>query len=238
MKNLRTQFTDPQLGQIYILSRANARNITMRVRPDGIYVTTHPFATLKHVRDVLDKFRGRLAAKQQKLPPQPIYDLHFRIETDCFQLHFETTSLQRFSLSSKPGTEIIYCPSDTDFRTKDMQEWLHKVVCEALRKQAQLYLPKRLEYQSQRCGLPFNKVSIRSSQSRWGSCSSQKNISLSYYLMTLPSRLIDAVLIHELCHTVEMNHGPRFWTLMDKFTDGQAANLTKKIRQHRTDITS
>lgn len=236
MKNLRTQFSDPQLGTIYVLSHPNARHVTMRVKSDGIYVTAHPFATLSHIKEVLDEFRERLSVKQQQLPSRPVYDLDFKIETDCFQLHFDETPRQQFALTSKPGSEIIHCPAGTDFKAEGMQEWLHKVVCEALRKQAQLYLPQRLAYQSERCGLPFKKVSIRSSQSRWGSCSSQKNISLSYYLMTLPARLIDTVLIHELCHTVEMNHGPRFWALMDKYTNGQAAALTHEIRQYRTEI--
>lgn len=236
MKNLRTQFTDPELGQVYVLSRSNARNITMRIKPDGIYVTVHPLASMSHIKEVLEEFRGRLMAKQKKLIPRPTYDLLFKIETDCFQLHFQTTGGKHFSMTYQPGKTTINCPADTDFQAEGMQEWLHKVVCEALRKQAQIYLPKRLEYQAKRCGLTYSKVSIRGSQSRWGSCSSQKNISLSYYLMTLPAHLIDAVLIHELCHTVEMNHGPRFWALMDRFTNGRSAQLTAEIKRYRTEI--
>lgn len=236
MKSIRKHYTDADLGEIYILSRTNARHITMRVKSDGIYVTAHPLTPVDHILEVLDEFRSRLKARQAKLTPRPIYDFKFKIETDCFQLHFQPTENTCFTLSSKPGQEIIYCPSTTDFRGQQMQEWLHKVVCEALRKQAKLFLPQRLAYQAKRCGLDFNKVSIRSSQSRWGSCSSQKNISLSWYLMTLPLHLIDAVLIHELCHTVEMNHGPRFWALMDKFTNGQSRRLQAEIKRYRTEI--
>lgn len=236
MKSIRTQFTDAELGNIYILARTNARNITMRVRQDGIYVTAHPLTSVSHIKDVLEEFRSRLKARQQGMAPRPKYDFNYKIETDCFRLHFQPTDGTRFSLTSKPGQEIIYCPSTTNFDGMEMQEWLHKVVCEALRKQAKLFLPQRLEYQANRCGLTFNKVSIRSSQSRWGSCSSKKDISLSYYIMTLPLRLIDAVLIHELCHTVEMNHGPRFWALMDRFTNGRAKRLNAEIKQYRTEI--
>jgi predicted metal-dependent hydrolase len=56
----------------------------------------------------------------------------------------------------------------------------------------------------------YTGVTVRNTQSRWGSCSAQKHINLSLSLMLLPEHLIDYVLLHELCHTVEMNHGERF----------------------------
>lgn len=234
MKNLRSVYVDSELGNVYIFARSNARNITMRLKPDGIYVTASPFATLSHVKDVINEFRPRLFAKLKEMQPHTFFDGTFSLKTDCLSLTFQPIPGQKFMITSRPGIEIIHYPNDTDFRKNGMQEWLKKVVCEALRKQAKLYLPNRLEYLSKHCGLNFNNVTIRGSESRWGSCSSQKNISLSYYLMTLPGRLIDAVLIHELCHTVEMNHGPRFWALMDNYTAGQAKQLTEEIKRYRT----
>lgn len=94
-------------------------------------------------------------------------------------------------------------------------------------------LPGRLAFLSARHELPYTKVSINAARTRWGSCSSRKSINLSLFLMLLPSRLIDYVLLHELCHTREMNHGPRFWALLDKLTQGQALALRKELRCFR-----
>ena len=119
---------------------------------------------------------------------------------------------------------------------ENLQNWLRKVIEESLRRNAKSILPPRLEHLSAQCGLSYASVKINSSQGRWGSCSARKNINLSYYLVLLPSHLIDYVLLHELCHTREMNHGERFWDLLNRFTDGKALALRKELKKYRTEI--
>jgi predicted metal-dependent hydrolase len=101
---------------------------------------------------------------------------------------------------------------------------------ETLRKEARAYLPAELRRLAETHGFRYNRLAIRKSRTRWGSCSSKKNINLSLFLMILPPHLIEYVLLHELCHTVEMNHGPRFWELLNRYTDGRAKALQKELR--------
>jgi len=107
---------------------------------------------------------------------------------------------------------------------------------ENFRRQAKLTLPPRLQALAAARGLHYQRVSIHKSRTRWGSCSSKGNISLSLYLMILPSYLQDYVMQHELTHLIEMNHGPRFWELLNEVTDGKALQYRKEMKEYNGSI--
>ncbi len=63
-------------------------------------------------------------------------------------------------------------------------------------------------------GFVYNRVAIKDARSRWGSCSQKKNLNFNYRLVFLPPHLVDYIIVHELCHLKEFNHGPNFWVLV------------------------
>lgn len=82
--------------------------------------------------------------------------------------------------------------------------------------QGRHHLPPWLEAVSRELALPFQGVTIRGQKTRWGSCSAKGNISLNYALMLLPPEQVRYLLIHELCHTVHLNHSRAFWSLVER----------------------
>ncbi|MDR3328515.1 MAG: M48 family metallopeptidase [Prevotellaceae bacterium] len=119
-------------------------------------------------------------------------------------------------------------------KNKEQEQRLHHFSeedVERLRRQAKQFLPQRVAALAARHGLSYSRITIKNIHSRWGSCSAQNNLNFSIYLMHLPDDLVDHVILHELCHTVHKNHGPKFWALLDSLTNGaakqQAALLTK-----------
>lgn len=101
-----------------------------------------------------------------------------------------------------------------------------------LRAQAKAYLPGRVAELAARFGFRYNALHIRCTRSKWGSCTSECNISLSLFLMTLPQHLSDYVIIHELCHTVHHNHSEKFHALADKCMQGREQALRKELRNY------
>ena len=83
------------------------------------------------------------------------------------------------------------------------------------RQAAKEYIPKRVAYYAQLLDVTYATISIRDQKTRWGSCSSKGNLSFSWRLILAPPKVLDYVVVHELCHRREMNHSPRFWALVE-----------------------
>lgn len=84
-----------------------------------------------------------------------------------------------------------------------------------LKKDARLYFREKAEYYSKIMGLKYGRITITSAQKRFGSCSSQGNISFSYRLMLYPEEAREYVVVHELAHLKEMNHSKRFYKIVE-----------------------
>lgn len=99
----------------------------------------------------------------------------------------------------------------------------------------------RLLYWNQWYGYSWQRVAIRNQRRCWGSCSSKKNLNFSYKLQFLPPCLHDYVVVHELCHLEELNHGEQFWALVEKTIPdyvARRARLRALEQTHGTSIES
>lgn len=105
-----------------------------------------------------------------------------------------------------------------------------KARIEELRRAAKADLPDRIGRISRITGLKYNKLTIRASRTKWGSCTGTNNISLSLFLMVLPEHLRDFVIVHELCHTVHHDHSPKFHALVDRLVGGNEKALNRELK--------
>lgn len=80
---------------------------------------------------------------------------------------------------------------------------------------AKEYIPKRVDYYHAFTGGRYTKITIRDQKTRWGSCSSNGTLSFSFRLMMAPPRVLDYVVVHELCHLTYMNHSKEFWNMVE-----------------------
>lgn len=233
---MNTFIEDKELGRLVVRVNARARRLTFRTKSDAIYVTVPPGTTTAEIEHAIHSLRHKLRSAQQRLPETQLIDLNFRIDADCFTLSLVGGQKEKFLAHSELGKMTIVCPPNTDFDDAQLQHWLRKVIEESLRRNAKAILPSRLSQLSAQHNLPYHSVKINSSKGRWGSCSAKKAINLSYFLLLLPNHLIDYVLLHELCHTREMNHSRRFWNLLDAMTQHQALALRAQLKDYNTGI--
>ena len=77
----------------------------------------------------------------------------------------------------------------------------------------------------------YNRISIKNHRSRWGSCSSKRNLNFNAKIALLPSHLAEYIVVHELCHLKEMNHSRRFWQRVEgKYP--QYKNARKELKSY------
>jgi predicted metal-dependent hydrolase len=86
-------------------------------------------------------------------------------------------------------------------------------------------------------GQEVRRVSVRDTKSRWGSCSGRGNLSFSWRLILTPEPVIHYVVAHEVAHLAEMNHGPRFWRLVERLSP-DSPTPRAWLKQHRTRLLS
>jgi len=164
---------------------------------------------IPEIGEVLLEKSGR--AKHMNLSIRPLHGVRVAIPA-----HVSFAAAEAFARSKTdwlmkhlPRTKAL--EKEIARRRRDMPaDWIDPAA-------ARKILVERLDKLSQKCGLSYNRVFVRNQKTRWGSCSARKNINLNVNLVLLPEVLMDYAILHELAHTRELNHGPKFWSLLERF---------------------
>lgn len=104
------------------------------------------------------------------------------------------------------------------------------------KEKARLLVLTKLEYFNQFYNFRYGKVAIRNQKSRWGSCSKVGNLNFNYKIIYLPEKMVEYLIVHELCHLREFNHSPRFWELVGKKIPDYRV-IRKELRKKQIEIT-
>lgn len=212
-----------------------ARRINFRVTPeDGltIVVPRHCRQEAIHLalaekKTWIEKSLGWAAEQRQLLAARPPLVIPIHIDLPALA--------EAWRLETNPTASSSARVTETGFRTLRLSGKTFDTAAAAaalrrwLSRRARQSLEPRLRLLAGRHGFTAGDVSIRNQRSCWASCSPSGMVSLNVKLLFLPPALVDYVLLHELCHTVQLNHSRRFWTLV--------ATVDPDFRRHRRDLT-
>ncbi|MBQ0059805.1 MAG: M48 family metallopeptidase, partial [Lachnospiraceae bacterium] len=113
-------------------------------------------------------------------------------------------------------THVIKMKAKRAVARRDGQDKLTEEECKELAKKARAVLSQKTAYYAQLIGVTYGRIAIRCQKTRWGSCSGAGNLNFNYLLMLAPEEVQDYVVVHELCHRLEMNHSKAFWNQVAK----------------------
>lgn len=226
-------FEHPELGLVQLRTRMSARRQIIKVTQNLVIITV-PSGFEDSVFPLSEEIIDKILRLRQKMVKRS-GDGRFKIEEEIATMTFrvvigrqENSKIRVYGARLDDGVLRINMPVGVDIEADMVQKALKRIVLKFLRMEAERVLPQKMDYWSKQCGLDYRSLKVDSAKSRWGCCSSHKDIKLSYYLLLLPERLVDYVIVHELCHTREMNHGPRFKALLHSyFNDYAAIELAK-----------
>lgn len=144
-----------------------------------------------------------------------------KISTQPKQLNLKTLN-EQWDIIYKEGKQgtIGYSeqPNHCLLLTGEIQsdKLVNKIIGLFLKNKARLLFPEMMNEIASQHGFHYSGMTLRGQKTRWGSCSSRKKLNINYKLLLMPEQVTRYVFIHELCHTVEMNHSAKFWQLVKK----------------------
>lgn len=217
----RLTLVDGRVLDYQVRQSARAKYLRMQLHPDKGLVVTQPLgigmpqvhawvnSQLAWVTTTLDKIERDIppATSDSPLPER----LELLANGESLRVIYTPTARRNIGLDYVADHTLTLSGaiSDPEHCQLALRHWL--------RGYANIHLGKQLQQLVAETGLHYSSYSVKHQQSRWGSCSSSGNINLNAKLMLLPPDWVRYTLIHELCHTVEMNHSTRFWALVAKF---------------------
>ena len=210
-----------------IRKSSRAKRIGLRVLPGhGLEVVLPPHADPACVPGILARYRNwidKAVARMQSRQPEAVQAevptmLVLKGGSEVIEIR------SPHSTSHAPASEHspVRIHSDALRRTLALPrslsggdlastlDWLR----EWIREEARRYLGKMLASLADECGFRYTSLSIRFQRTRWGSCSMRGSINLNACLLFLPEKLVRYILLHELCHTRQLNHSEAFWKLV------------------------
>ncbi|MGB4762369.1 MAG: SprT family zinc-dependent metalloprotease [Candidatus Saccharimonas sp.] len=213
-----SSYIDAEFDEIIIRKRLGTTRVHIRIGTDGKLVVTAPrYTPLMYIKQVVNSSREELrtmlaqtGSGQQYIEGQSIGKSH-----TLRAIH--TGMVARPEVKVTRQTLVVSLPPSHSLTDKLVQRLVRDETIKILRREAKAYLPRRLKYLASEHDFSYERIRFSHSSGRWGSCSSNGTISLNIALMKLPHELIDYVLIHELCHTRQMNHSAAFWSEVERY---------------------
>ncbi len=224
---------DPELGPIVFKIHPRSTRISIRLAQEGIKVTIPSEAFYSKALTFIEEHRAKLLDHRKKNSSGNHYliDESHPLKTHTFTVQVVATDRQQVFFHLADKTLTVEYPRQRDVNSPAVQKAIHNGIVYFLRQDAKKVLPQKTSEWAFKSGLKYKSIKIQVSTTRWGSCSSVNNINLSLFLLLLPEHLIDYVIVHELCHTVEHNHSERFWSKVEQILPDHKA-LRNELKHH------
>ena len=186
-----------------------AKRIILRVDQEtgGAIITLPPHSSKTEALSLVNERVDWIVDKIKGLPPKITL-------TDGQSL---TLMGQLITIRHRPDLKMGVQLIGSEMITSGKIEHLHRRIVDWLKKYTKEIIAPRAHNMASQLECKINRISIRDTKSRWGSCSSQGNLSFCWRLIMTPEWVLNYVIAHEVSHLKHMDHGPEFWQIVGTF---------------------
>jgi predicted metal-dependent hydrolase len=223
----------PLIGDVLLYKYRSSRSIRIKVTGSNSVKVTLPYwapynSAIKFVNTRIDWIASQQLRFGVLADKQSIGKAHHLRFISGQPVHSVRARLNQTEI-------IVTVPTAMGNDDPSVQAAARRSCIRALQQEAQALLPQRLKALAQQHGFSYRSVHTRNLKSRWGSCNQENYIGLNIFLMQLPWKLIDYVLLHELVHTRVHNHSAEFWNELEKHSPG-ARQLRRETNSYHPDF--
>ena len=189
---------------------ARARRVSLRIDPrGGAVVVTLPLRASRGAGMALLATHADWVADRLAALPEAVPFANGACVPICGEPHM---------IRHEPKLRGAAWESDGELRVTGRQEFLRRRVIDFLRAEARRRLSALAMAKSGMLGITPHRITVKDTHSRWGSCAPDGSLAFSWRLVMAPVLVQDYVAAHEVAHLRHMNHGKRFWALVDRLT--------------------
>lgn len=190
----------------YEIKRSQRKTLAIQIKPDGKIEVRCDYSVKDAViRDFVQSKEKWINKHLERIATREKTPLVFGSKALFLGKEYEITASDDRSYFD---SEKIYINKNAD---------IYAALGSFYKTAAQKFLPDMVHSKERIMNLYANKIGITAAKTRWGSCSGRNNINFSWRLMMAEPEVIDYVIVHELAHIKEKNHGKRFWQLVEKY---------------------
>lgn len=230
-----SSFVDKDLGNVLIKKHGRAKRVLARRMHSHVLLTVPSKMPKSEILTIFERLKPKILAS----PAQKIIkiDEHSELKSLTFTLTITRNPISetKINMSLNKGILTINVPPHFNINDDNIQLIIKDMIIHALRHEAKRILPRKIEAYAKKWNIQVREIKINNSKSRWGSCTGRKNINMSLFIMMLPERLIDYVIVHELAHTFQLDHSKRFWDILEKMLGGNVEELNNEVTYWNTD---
>jgi predicted metal-dependent hydrolase len=197
---------------------SRSKRLTIKVDSTGEVIVTAPERFPKYkIAEYVESARGWISAAKAERGSKPV----LLSVSSAYYLgtEYAVKVSRRFDGSVSLGKEVIIV---APLASTNVKKATLELLSSWLKSRAIEYITRRVYELAATMQLSFSGLAFKQQKTRWGSCSSQRNLNFNWKLIHAPTVVIDYVIIHELAHLVHMNHGRAFWDLVARFDPDHA----------------